>query len=637
MESSAKLVFDEAELPIFRVFQPAVDVNKSKKFIAYQGAQSTVWQRVPATSKSLNLLTWNLNTPSVKVGLNRQAFVKIKLNCTAYDNTAGNPVLVQDAAMHGLVDSGRFGLRLFPLQSSSDTASLDLNSSRFSWNPKSILSAMYAYNIPQPVQDGLYSLAGGVPDKFSTYAVEAGAGAAATDYTVAPESVRNPLTNYLNTRNSTRSLGMFNFTKIPGLNNGRFSVEWIEPIILPPMATEAAEKPCLFGINNFNLTFVITDPSKMFSIAQVTADGAVPQSIVFADPNDGIAEATLHLQYHSFNLTYPLPRTPVWSCSDIVMFRSDLTAAIPEPQAGAGNDPNTRLLQESGANTTNTVNLNQIPKTIMVFARRKPGAPFDNAALPDTWLRITGTSIDFNARSGLLSSCDEHDLYVISKKNGLTMQWQEVQHCGLPLVLSPAEDLSLNDDQAPGLIGQFNLQFTKLIYKPPLSYPCNRAAVVGGANGRTKQFPVDNTGWQTIVVCVNEGACWLGADGILKAKFGMLTENAILSAPIEFGTYEGYSADTLIGGSWFDKVKSIVNKGAKFIKGALPHVSNLAAAIAPAASQYLPEKYGAVSKGLEFVGKHGRKAGTAMDVLQAATGGARYVSRSSLKKKLHHH
>lgn len=627
MESQAKIVLDEAEMPIFRVFQPAVDVNKQKKFIAYQGAQSTVWQHIPATSPSINLLAWNLNTPSVRVGINRQAFVKIKIKATAYNNT-NPPTAVVDAQINQLWGSGRYGLRLFPLQSSADTASLDLNSSRFSWNPRSILSAMYAYNIPQPVQDGLYSVAGGVPDKFSTYAVTT----TDADYSIVPTSVRHPLAIYASSRNATRNLQMFDL--IPeGGNSGKFTVEWYEPLIIPPMATEASEKPCLYGINNFNLTFIISDPTRMFSICQNddAVETALPQSIVF-DEGDGIVSAELHLQYHSFNLTYPLPRTPVWSCSDIIMFRSNLTSPIPEPIATIGI-AGFRTFNAPSSNSTNSVNLNQIPKTIMVFAKRASGS--DNAALPDTWLRIAGLSADFNARSGLLASCDEHDLYAISKKNGLTMQYQEVQQCGIPVVLSPAEDMSLNDDQAPGLIGQFNLQFTRIDYRQPLSYPLARAALT--ANGKIRQYSVNNAAWQTIVVCVNEGACWLGADGILKSKFGMLTENAILSAPIEFGTYEGYSADTLIGGSWFDKVKSIVNKGAKFIKGALPHVSNFAAALAPAASQYLPEKYGAVAKGLEFVGKNGRKANTALDTIQAATGGTKYVSRSALKKKLHHH
>ena len=616
MESIApKIMLDEAEIPVYRVFQPALDVDKPKKYIAYQGAQSVVWQKIEATSVSNSQISWNINTPSVRTGINRQIFIELEVSARAIDKL-GNAVT--DANFNAAL-TGRMGVRQFPLQSASNTVSLDLNSSRFSWNPRSSIAALYSYDINMESQNGYFSTTGSCPDMYSTMNASADP---AGSFFVGSTTSRNPLGRYSqNMARQSRNITNYDLQRTvnAAANSGNFSVIVTEPILLPPLAAGSREEPCLYGINNLNLNFVLGDTQRLFAVS--SASGAAGSDTDFNKfDNINIKKATMHIQYYTFNLTYPLPRTPVWSCSDISNYITRITQTIPEPSitnSGNADIPNKQELDDV---VTNSINLNQIPKSIYVFAKRRQGV--DNAGSTDTFLRISKISVDFNNRSGLLSTCNEYDLYNMARKNGLKRSYAEVERIGLPLCLSPAEDLSLGDDQSPGLIGQFNLQMT-IKFRLPISFPTSVAEA-----GR--RYPITNL-FDVQVVVVNEGACWIGPDGILKTKFGMLTENAVLTAPIEYGTYEGYQADVLYGGSFFGKVKSFVNKASKIVQKVAPHVSRISSAVAPALEGTRFDKYG---KHLGKLGEYADKAGEYAGVAEQVTGSGRYVSRAALRKKL---
>lgn len=595
--SESKIILDSAEIPIYRVYQPALDVNQPKKYIAYRGAQSVVWQKLPTTSISNSQITWQINTPSVKTGINRHVYVEVEVQARLL---GGNGNAIPDDKFGGEIAKDELGLRNLPLQSACDTASLDLNSSRFSWNPRGIIAALYAYNIDRKAQRTFFSVSGGMPEHYSSYIRDNLGG-------------RDPLQLYeANASQNTRHIKNFLFEKVTG-QVGVFRVKWFEPVLIPPLSTSAREAPCLYGINNFNLNFVMGDLGRLFSVG---ADPAVATDFGSID-SITINSATLHLQYYTFDLTYPLPPVPVWSVSDISNHIT--TAYSPVPDASIlnyGNTSTTTTPANLGEITTTSVNLNQIPKAIYVFAKRRNGS--DNARTPDNFLRITKISVDFNNRSGLLSTMTEVDIYNMAVKNGLQMDWAQVQRVGLPLCLLPAEDLSLGDAQAPGLIGQFNLQI-QITFAAPYSMDTAKGAGTGAENDLT--YPIVNN-FDCYVCPVYEGVCWLSSSGILMTKFGSLSENAILSAPIEFNSYENYIDSTLYGGNIFGKISSFAKDAWNGIRKVLPVASDVASAIAPLVSARNPSMGQAIS--------------TAANIGRAVSGrgGSAYVSRKVLKSRM---
>jgi len=607
MEQMApKIVLDEAEIPIYRCFESAVDVDRPKKYIAYQGAQSAVYQKLNATSTANNQVVWQVTTPSVRTGINRQVYVEFTISGDLIGRN-GNAANNISAAL-----ADRVGVRCLPIHSACDTMSLDLNSSRFSWNPRQTVHALYMCGATKFEKDGYYTMTGSLPDQYSTL-----------NHTEDPANTpfiggegANPLRSAYDTQfynRQTRNLLNYRYKVGAG---SRFTITIVEPLMLPPLKSNSRDCPCLYGINNFNLNLIFGDIGRLFSVAQLPEVDDANFNFV---RNINIDSAVLHLQYYTFNLAYPLPRTPVWSCEDIINFRTQISSVGTPTYTNTGATFAKPILDSVSVNAvaasqvSNTINLNQIPKAIYIFAKRRVGD--DNQATTDTFLRMLKVSVDFNMRSGLLSTAKEEDLYYISRKNGYKASWAQCQHQGMVLCLNPAEDLSLGDDQAPGLIGQFNFQIS-VDFGYPYSYPHD---VVPTNNRRS---PITNN-WDLEIVCVNEGCCWLGPDGILKTKFGVLTENAILDAPIEYGNYGNYTAEGLYGGSFFGKLKSFVSKAAQHVKKYAPAVAKgLHAASAELGDTRL-------GKALKTAGDVAGYAGKAANM-----GGQRTVSRAALQKRL---
>lgn len=156
-------------------------------------------------------------------------------------------------------------------------------------------------------------------------------------------------------------------------------------------------------------------------------------------------------------------------------------------------------------------------------------------------------SINFDNFSGLLSSQTSEQLYAMSVRNGLEMDYntwaglakvpnsnggKSVSTVGGFLVLKPSVDLTLQSGQAPSLVGNFTLQFNLSVQN-------------------TYAFSVQP---QIYVITANSGyfESIRGSSRIIK---GVLSEQDIISAPLApAGTREGLAR--MIGG----KVLALANR-----------------------------------------------------------------------------
>jgi len=154
-----------------------------------------------------------------------------------------------------------------------------------------------------------------------------------------------------------------------------------------------------------------------------------------------------------------------------------------------------------------------------------------DSTMADFTLPIQGISINFDNFSGLLANHTQYQLYKMSINNGLDMDFASwagearqasgtgnstgtntglyTSLSGGPLVLRPGRDFALQAGQAPGLVGNFTLQFQ-------LTVGNQFAKAVGGLN--LYVVPISSGFFETIK----------GSSRIIK---GVLTEQDILSAP----------------------------------------------------------------------------------------------------------
>ena len=145
---------------------------------------------------------------------------------------------------------------------------------------------------------------------------------------------------------------------------------------------------------------------------------------------------------------------------------------------------------------------------------------YATSTVGDWVLPFSQISVNFDNFSGLLASHTQEQLYKMSWRNGVDMDWatwsgvawsglgKKVATVGGPLVLRPGRDFPLQSGQAPGLVGNFTFQFSGSVSNS-----------TGGAQAGVSIF----------VVAVNSGffETIKGSSRIIK---GVLTETDILGA-----------------------------------------------------------------------------------------------------------
>ena len=306
-----------------------------------------------------------------------------------------------------------------------------------------------------------------------------------------------------------------------------------EPIVLSPFvfSDENEWETGLFGINNIQLLMTLqSSPSRL-----VRWSGRANRAFSAIAFNTNITggqvfqNSRVNVQFLTPPLGVPLPPKSVVPYMEFPRYISQATNGPINPGA-------------TGQIQSQTITLPQIPDLLIVYAKPSAVAGAD----ADWYLPLASVydgapnplSINFDNFSGLLSSHTAEELFAISRKNGLKMDWQSwigtapsaagsysaaatpgsqvganrqqgqsVPTVGGILVLKPSQDVTLQTGQAPSLVGNFTLQMN-LTYK-------NNSAV--------PQTP------QLYIITVNSGffETVRGSSRIIK---GVLSEQDIINA-----------------------------------------------------------------------------------------------------------
>jgi hypothetical protein len=290
-------------------------------------------------------------------------------------------------------------------------------------------------------------------------------------------------------------------------------VQSTEKLVLSPFVFNDSHELStgLFGVQNIQMLMNIQQPTRILRTSSAfvagLAAGAGQLSVTYgAGSNNSTApwvSPSLQVQFLTPALDVPLPPKSVVPFLDYPRYITSGLAAF----AGA-----------SQSVSSNTITLPNIPDYLMIYA--KP-ATYANASNGDWLYPISNISLNFDNFSGLLSSHTQPELYKMSVNNGVDMSWSEWSGQGFsaatssktplvggPLVLRPGRDVTLQTGQAPGLVGNFSVQFTLTLQNP-------------SGNALTPQI---------YVVAISSGffETIKGSSRIIK---GVVTEQDILSAP----------------------------------------------------------------------------------------------------------
>ena len=371
---------------------------------------------------------------------------------------------------------------------------------------------------------------------------------------------------------STLQAAPFPAGTVNGLYSVYLCIRSTEKLVLSPFvfAEQYAADTGLFGINNIQIVMNMRDPNRMLRLRDSQSGSALKQYYSGgADPatwlppvsyNNGASsgafqQSVINVQFLTPSLDIPLPPKSVVPYMEYPRY-------ITAPQNAAIAAGATSQIQSQ------TITLPQIPDLLIIYCKalpntadplyqadksRDPTLPqFGSAYLPILTSKNGGRSpspltVNFDNFSGLLSSQTSEQLYAMSVRNGLEMDWntwagsarvatalggKTVSTVGGFLVLKPSVDLTLQSGQAPSLVGNFTLQFNVQVQN---------------------LFPFSVVP-QLFVVTANSGffESVRGSSRIIK---GVLSEQDIISAPLApSGTREGLAR--MIGG----KVLALANR-----------------------------------------------------------------------------
>ena len=285
----------------------------------------------------------------------------------------------------------------------------------------------------------------------------------------------------------------------------------------------------LFGINNIQLIMNLQAPTRLVrNLSSVTGCQIIQSSIAFFNAGQNstpFIAPRLNVQFLTPSLDVPLPPKSVVPYMEFPRYITNSSVASVVPGG-------TTSIQSQ------TITLPQIPDLFIIYVKPSQYYPTDADFYFPVATSADGISnpltVNFDNFSGLLSSQTAQQLYAMSVKNGLDMDYNawSGQACpgsqGQPafvssspilggriptvggfLVLKPSQDITLQTGQAPSLVGNFTFQFN-LQVKNTLN--------------------VAVSSFQMFVITANSGffESIRGSSRIIK---GVLSEQDIISAP----------------------------------------------------------------------------------------------------------
>ena len=314
----------------------------------------------------------------------------------------------------------------------------------------------------------------------------------------------------------------------------------VEKLLLPPFifSDQYELSTGLFGVQNFQVQMNMA-PTPLRSFRVATAKSVVDslgQTIqpfstttsTWSTTGFGnslwVSKPALSVQFLTPSLDIPLPPKSIVPYMEFPRYIASPGTAVPS---------STNYLSASTQLLSQTITLPNIPDLLVIYV--KPAA-YSSVTQGDWSLPVTSISLNFDNFSGLLSTMTQEQLYQMSVRNGVDMDWSEwtglgnvpfassllldgtgalpasggqVGLVGGPLVLRPGRDFPLSAGQAPGLVGNFTLQYT-----------LNVQNFTGSAQNAVNVYtvPISSGFFETIK----------GSSRIIK---GVLTEQDILSAP----------------------------------------------------------------------------------------------------------
>jgi hypothetical protein len=504
------------------------------KWAIFKGASNNNYVQQQANSYSGSGVNWSFNTQSEQVAIDRRMYGEVQFKVTFTGTSPlGQPLL----------NSNHDAPRAFPLASITNSLKATVNGSSVEVQYADTLQALLRYNTE--FEQTQYDLSG-TPTFLDNYQV----------YSDAVASAQNPLADYANSgykrgRGAFRIDSIVNPVSVDGVTPTTSVVTFtvIEPLLLSPFLYRSEKlDTALIGVRNMTVqySFLASQLERVWS-HDATNPGVTISSVLTEIGPGATAPPKLHVLY----LTPPVLDTSMVPANIVYDYcKYDTYVNSQNVTLGAG---------ASQLFNNNAIQLSTVPKSIYIYACLNNSDK--TYTTTDTFFKINSISLQYLNVSGQLSSATAWDLFQLSVKNGCKLTWEEWQGqtnnlstggaiglCGGVLKID-TEDLAIPDNVASGM----NLS-------SQLAYSINIT--------NTSSVPKSV---QIVTILVYEGLMNISTqDGSMITEIGVINTRDVLETRIS-GPWVPYSKKLdMVGGSFFDKLKSFGRDVLEGVKSVLP-------------------------------------------------------------------
>ena len=478
--------------------------------------QNVVQQQ--ANSYSTSGITWNFNTQSENVLIDRRIYARCQFQLT-FVGTAplGQPLLNTESD----------ALRFLPLAAVTQSLKVTINGSSVESQYADSLLGVLRYNLDDHLKEIDLSMSPSSQDKYQRYVDGVG-------------SVRNPLSSYGNSGKDT-GRGAFFMDAITNPVSPDAAVTPItavvlftvtEPLLLSPMLYKSGDlQSGLIGVRNMGVQFNFASGQLSRLWSRSPSGGVTLTSVTPAIGAGTTTPPSLLVNY----LTPPLssqgsiPRQINYQYNKSECFVNDMNVSLAPNASQTFNN--------------NAIQLSTVPKCIYIWASRQNSTK--TYLTSDTFFKINSLSLNYLNVSGQFSSMSLQDLYQMCVKNGCELSWLEwsgrttsiggaAAGIGVPVgmvgsvIKLDISDLHIPSNVASGMNVNSQLSYTVNVEN------CNR---------------IDTIGVQLTTVIVYDGLMTIES-GSMATQVGVISEADVVETRAERSNFITQAeARNIYGGS----------------------------------------------------------------------------------------
>lgn len=514
---------------------PRLLVTDDLAYNVISGAASITSQKTQATSVDATQQVFNVQVPSQKTCID----TNVEWTSTIVLKVSGTVAAGKFVVDYGVSDA----LCPFPLNALLNTISNTINNATTTTNVKEIMPGLlhcfdrddlnkYQSTTPTAL-DSCYNYADQVGYASN---VLAGYDKAALDRGFVP---RGSFKIVSISSEADRDVSLIAVASGTAIRDAYITITVTEPLLFcsPWSYSHKEDRPCLTGVTNMNFNMNFNNGARLWRWAD-TADVVNKSCSVYA-----VRDAYLNFQMLTPHSSVPMPARSVLPYYQLPRYSQTINQPI-----GANL---------AGELVSTTMSLNAVPDTLIIFARDPARV---SGVYADSFLKINGININWNNNNGLLTGYNSSQLFHTSVKNGLSQnfyEWNGAAHIGGAansagggsdivmsggiLVLKFGKDIQLNDTEAPGSLGNFQLQYT-------LNVNNQTAASIAAI--------------ELVTIAVNSGLLITEA-GVSSTNLGILTAADVIKVAEQPQSFD--YPQRMLGGGVFGKLNSMIKSGQKVV------------------------------------------------------------------------